>query len=663
MDTSMLDCMPTETLAPKDRTKASISDPVKIGSIELKNRMYAAPMVCLHANEDGNVTQRLIDIYRRKALGGWGLVCVEASSIRYDGRLFSRMLGIYKDPQISGLNELAEAIRDGGAKSCIQIMHGGRQANTRFNGGTPLFAPSSVAPWPPDGPLPREMTTGECKTLANDFATAAGRAQEAGFDCVQLHGAHGFLLQQFMSPYTNQRTDLYGDGLAFVTEVITKVRRVVGPDYPIGFRVSADEFLGDKGLTLEDFTHDFAPAIEEAGIDWLDISAGTFETLGHWVPPLYSHKARLVGLAEKVKEVVSIPVSGIGQINDPKLARKLIENDKIDIVAFGRQVLADPDFPKKLLRGQDDQINRCIACDMGCTERLLRSVGIKCAVNFEFSRDMSAQRYAKTDTPKHVMVIGGGIAGMEVARILAQRDHRVTLYEKGHELGGTINLASAIPAVLTTELKRVVQDRKRALQQLDVKVELNQEADAAFIENCNPDVVVLATGASPSWPDVPGLDSENVFTYEDYLKGKAIPGDNVVVLGGNHGAEIALSLAKAGKQVTIVEASEHTATTPYMYVGRTLVLQDFLQENNVEILTESTVKAIDNHGVLIADKEGKEFTLQADAIIIAQGREPNKHLTQVLKGSASEIYEIGDCVEPLNILSAISQAAIVARDI
>jgi len=663
METSMLDCLQTETLAPNDKTKASIADPVRIGAMELKNRMYAAPMVCLYADEDGNVTQRLIDIYRKKALGGWGLVCVEASSIRYDGRLFTRMLGIYKDQQISGLNELAEAIHDGGAKSCIQIMHGGRQANTRFNGNVPLFAPSSMSPWPPDGPLPREMTTGQCRTLANDFATAAGRAQEAGFDCVQLHGAHGFLLQQFMSPYTNQRTDVYGDRLAFVTEVITKVRKVVGPDYPIGFRVSADEFLGDQGLTIDAFTHDVAPAIEKAGIDWLDISAGTFETLVHWVPPLYSPKAYLVGLAEKVKDVVNIPVSGIGKINDPKLARKLIENHKIDIVAFGRQVLADPDFPNKLLRGQDDQINQCIACDMGCTDRLLRSVGIKCAVNFEFAKDLSSQSYAKTDTPKRVKVIGGGIAGMEVARILAKRDHHVTLYEKGGKLGGTINLAGAIPGVVTAELTRVVFDRKHALEQLDVKVELNQEVDPAFIEKNSPDVVVLATGARPFLPDVPGMDRENVFTYEDYLRGKAIPGERVVVLGGNHGAEVALSLAKGGKHVTIVEASAHTATTAYMALGRTLALQDLLQENNVEILTESTVKQIDNQGVLCADKAGKEFTLPVDAVIIAQGREPNKDLTHALKGTVSEIYDIGDCVEPLNILSAITQAGIVAREI
>lgn len=573
------------------------------------------------------------------------------------------MLGIYKDQQIAGLNELAEVIRDEGAKSCIQIMHGGRQANVRFNGGIPVMAPSPISPWPPGGPLPREMSTQECEEMTDYFAVAAGRAKEAGFDCVQLHAAHGFLMQQFMSPFTNQRKDKYGDRLAFITEVIKKVRKVVGGDYPISFRVSADEHLGDKGLIIDEFTKNFASAIEKAGVDWIDVSAATFETLVHWIPPLYFKKAYLIDLAEKVKKVVNIPVSGIGKINDPNLARKLIEEEKVDIVAFGRQSLADPDFPKKLLEGRDKEIKQCICCDMGCTDRLLKSVGIKCAINFEFAKNPSVKRVGRTDKPKKVMVIGGGVAGMEASRILALTGHQVTLYEKDAELGGTTKLAASIPCLSTGELKRIVDFLKNELEKLKVKIELGKEVTTQIVEKVNPDVVILATGSLPDLPAIQGMDKENVFTCDDYLRKKAKVGQKVIVVGGNHGAEIAVSLAKQGKKITLVEESANTAITPYIYLGRMLVLQGYLKEAKVTVLTETKVKEITDKGVIIVDKSGNEKNLVGDTVIIALGRKPNKDLARSLAGKVSKLYEIGDCVEPNNILSAINQAAIVAREV
>ncbi|MFC1567095.1 FAD-dependent oxidoreductase [bacterium] len=640
-----------------------IADSIKVGTLELRNRMYAVPMVSVHADEKGNVTQRLIDMYEERGKGGWGMVCVEASSIRYDGRLFSKMLGIYKDEQIGGLGELADVIREGGAKSCIQIMHGGRQANSSFNGGVQPMAPSAVSPWPPDGPLPREMTTQECEQMGDYFAQAAGRAKEAGFDSVQLHGAHGFLIQQFMSPYTNQRKDRYGDKLEFVTEVIKKVRKVVGSDYPISFRVSADEYLGNKGIVIDNFTKVFAPAIEKAGVDWIDVSAGTFETLVHWVPSLYFKKAYLVDLAEKVKKVVNVPVSGIGKINDPNLARKLIKEEKVDMVAFGRQSLADPEFAKKLLEGRDKDIRQCIYCDMGCTSRLLNSVGLKCAVNFEFAKDNSEKILIKADKPQNVMVIGGGVAGMEASRILTLRGHKVSLYEKDAELGGVIKFASAIPGVCTGELMRVVNFLKNELKKLNVKIELRKEVTSQMVAEVNPDVVILATGSFPELPPIQGIDKKNVFTHDSCLRKEAEIGEKVIVLGGNYGAEIALSLAKKGKKVTMVEESENIAVTPYIYLGRMLVLQGYLKEEKVEVLTESKVKEITDKGVFVVDKEGNEKSITGDTVIIALERKPNNDLAHSLASKVSKVYEIGDCVKPSNILNAINQANILSKEI
>ncbi|MBN2192991.1 MAG: FAD-dependent oxidoreductase [Polyangiaceae bacterium] len=643
--------------------KPSLSDPIRIASMKVKNRLYSAPMVSLYATEDGNVTPRLVDIYRQRAKGGWGLVCVEATSVRYDGRLFTRMLGAYKDQQIAGLNELAEAIRDGGARSCIQIMHGGRQANPRFNGGVHPMAPSSTAAWPPGSEPPRELTLKECDELADAFASAAGRAKEAGFDSVQLHAAHGFLLQQFLSPHTNHRQDRYGDRLAYVTEVIRKVKAVVGEDFPLGLRVSADEFIGDQGITIDDFTKNLAPGLERAGIHWLDVSAGAFETLVHWVPPLYFKKAYLVDLAKQVKSVVSIPVSGIGRINDPKLAAKLVQDGEVDIVAFGRQALADHDFARKALEGREDEIRRCIACDLGCTERLLAQVGLQCAMNFEFGQEPADRRLDRTAQPKRIMVVGGGIAGMEAARVLTLRGHQVTLYEKEEKLGGVLRLAVAVPHLSTSELWRIVDALQTELDALGVKVHLSQEVTKDTVDAANPDVVVLATGSRPDLPSVPGIDGPNVVTADAYLNCSAKPGARVVVLGGDYGAEIALSLARSGKEVTLVSSSASVANPPYNYLGRMLVMQGYLTEAKVKIHTEATVKAISGSGATIVGRDGQEMSLAADTVVIATGRVGETTLAEALSGKGRPVYTIGDCVEPKNILQTMRQAGVFARSV
>lgn len=641
----------------------SLLNPLRIGTMEVKNRMYAAPMVSVYATEKGFVTPELIDMYRVRARGGWGMVCVEASTIRFDGRLFSGMLGSYTDEQTAGLTELATTIREGGAKSCIQIMHGGRQANPAFNGGIPTMAPSAVAAWPPGSPTPREMTLQDCEELIECFVQAARRAKEAGFDCIQLHAAHGFLLQQFMSPFTNQRTDKYGDRLAYVTEVIERVRKVVGEDYPLSIRVSADEFMGDEWITIDDFTENLAPGLEKAGIDWLDVSAGTFETLPHWVPPLYFKKAYLVELAERVKDVVTIPVSGIGKVNDPRLARAIIDKGKVDMVAFGRQTLADPEFANKVIEGRENEIRQCIACDAGCAERLLSSVGIKCAINWDFAKSESERQLDPTQTPKNVMVVGGGVGGMEVSRLLALRGHKVTLYEKSDKLGGSVKLATSIPGLPTMELIRIVNHLKDELNTLEVTVHLNQDVTSEMVGEISPDAIVLATGALPNMPSIPGIDMEHVYSCEEYLKGEATLGDKVTVIGGGHGAEAAVSLAKQGKTVTIVEASENIAATPYLRLARMLVLQGYLAEEGIEIVTESTVKGITSDAVSVVDKDENERSIAADSVIVALEKKPNKSLAQKLADSTVEVYEVGDCVEPHSIMNAVEQASAVARKI
>jgi 2-enoate reductase len=300
---------------------------------------------------------------------------------------------------------------------------------------------------------------------------------------------------------------------------------------------------------------------------------------------------------------------------------------------------------------------------MGCTDRLLRSVGIKCAVNFEIAKDASVRRLIATDKPREVMVIGGGVAGMEASRILALRGHKVTLYEKEAKLGGTTRLVAAMPRLLTQELMRVVYFLRNELEKHEVRLELGREVTLRTVETVSPDVVILATGSLPSLPKIPGTDKQNVFTFADFLRRKANIGREVIVMGGNHGAEISLSLAKEGKKVTIVEESSETATTPYITLPRRLALQGYLEEEKVGILTESRVKEITDGGVVIVDRENIEKTIAGDTVIIALGGTPDNDLARRLEGNVSNLHQIGDCVESGSIMSAIHQAALVARQV
>lgn len=640
-----------------------IAEPIKIGTMELKNRMYAAPMVTLYADENGNVTPKLCDIYRQKAKGGWGLVCVEATNVLFSGRNFTRMLGIYDDRQVTGLSELADAIRDGGTKSCIQLQHAGRQTDQRFNGGAPKLAPSPISPWPPGSDNPTEMTLDDCENVAEAFVQAARRAKEAGFDSVQLHATHGFLLQEFMSPYTNQRSDKYGDPCAFVCEVTRKVKDQVGRDFPVGIRIAADEYLGDKGITIDTFVSKFVTPLEEAGIDWFDVSAGMFETLVHWIQPIYFNKAYLVPLAAKIKQVAAVPVSGIGKINEPDLAKRLIEDEEVDIVGFSRQSLADHNFPNKLLSGQDDEINRCICCDIGCTDRLLNQFGVSCAIHFEFGKDPSVKEITPAADPKKVMVVGGGVAGMEAAKILAKRGHKVTLFEKETALGGTVGLASTLPKLATGELARITKLQKHQLEQTGVEIHLSTAVTPEKVRQFAPDAVIVATGGRPVMPDIPGINGKNVIVSDEFLKNRINNAENVIVLGGNYGAEIAVSLARLGKKVTMVEESANTATTPFIYLGRMLVLQSYLEADKVEVLTETKINEITDTGVKVTGKDGTEKTIAGDVVVIALGREADTELADAIEGMVPEMYRIGDCTEPHSIYRAIHQASITAREV
>lgn len=682
----------------------TISDPIKVGTLQLRNRYVSAPMVVNAADENGYVTDALVDYYERKARGGWGLVQVEATHISSEDRGFPGMLGIYEDKCIMGLRRIVEAIHNSGARCSIQPQHSGRQTAV-WVAGKPAAAPMEKPTW-----LAQEtqaIADAEVDKFIQMYVNAALRAQQAGFDAVLIHGAHGFLITEFMSSYTNRRTDRWGDRKLFLTEVIKRTKQAVGPKFPVSIRINADEFISDdfpplfpqgdaqpswEGYGLEEFLKVFVPAIVEAGADAIDVSKGNFESCDRIIEPLYYPKAYHVYLTERVKKRLAelganIPVITVGRINDPALCRRLVEEGKTDMVALGRQALADPDFPLKALSGRENEINRCIYCD-ACTGRLFSRWRVHCTVNPELMNEGKWKyQMRKVEKAKRVVVIGGGIGGMETALLAGRRGHLVTLIEKDSALGGTVRKnAGAIPNVETGELNHLVTSLMRRVKaENTIEVKTGAIVTASEIVAMKPDAVVIATGARTAAPDIPGINKSMVSYLDQYPANQAqfAAGKRVAVVGGRYGAEAAVSLSRKGCKVTLVAEEDpvNVAATPYtaFYVYRQLLLLKFLQgyylpregehgfprllqnpEYVVELLTETKLKEVRDDRIILVDKAGSEKELVVDNVLIAWNRVPNDELYQELLGKIPELSIIGDAKDPRTCWYSIHEAASVA---
>jgi len=623
--------------------------------MEVKNRIVAAPLM---SNTDifGYVTQNMYDLYEERAAGGAGLVHVEAAAIRKDGRPFDQ-LGLWHDRFLPGLTKLAEAVHRGGAKASIQLLHAGREASAPLN-RTAVWAPSTkTPPWAQQ--KPRALSTEECEKIIDAYAAAALRAKQAGFDCVLFHGTHGFLPQQFMSPWTNiDREDKYAEPTAFVTEIVKRTRKVVGPDLALIFRIPGTEHLGEHGLTPKMMAEIIAPALEKAGIDALDVTAGLWLRFDIIIPSLYYPRASMIPYAEPIKKAVKVPVVGGGRVNDYRLVERLIEEEKVDLVYIGRQMLADPELPKKMLEGRYSEIRKCIACE-GCFTRRLRYSSMICSINPTLGR---IEKFPMTpaERPQKVLIVGGGVGGMEAARVAALRGHDVTLCEKAGQLGGQVNIASAIPRLYTRELRNYARQLSDWLNKLDVKVEMGREVTLEIIKKMRPDVVLIATGSTPTIPAIPGVDKPIVITEEDCIKNDAKVGKRVVILGGGRGAEIAVSQCKAGRDVTILEEGGpgNIGLAPYIKGMRRFTLLRMVWQSGAQVVTEARIREITDKGVNYLDKDSKERTVEADTVVLAIGRTPNRRLVEkitpfMIAELDSELIEIGDCLEPRDQLDAI----------
>jgi 2,4-dienoyl-CoA reductase-like NADH-dependent reductase (Old Yellow Enzyme family)/thioredoxin reductase len=618
--------------------KGRLWEPFHIGSMALKNRVVMPPMVVRYAADDGLVTERIKDYYEARGKGGVALVIVEATYVHPQGQAFANQLGISDDKFLPGMSELVQAVHRHDTRIAIQLHHGGREARSALM-GTPPVAPSPLPGLA--GETPEELTVDQIAEIVSFFARAALRARKAGFDGVELHGAHGYLIDQFLSPASNKRGDSYGGELSnrsrFMVEVIGAVRKAVGADYPVWVRMDGREYGIDGGITLED-ARETARIAQDAGVDAIHVSAWGPKAPNNLTTATFT-TAVLEEPAANIKKAVDVPVIAVGKIT-PEAGERLLIEGKADLIAFGKALLADADYVSKAATDRLGDITPCIDC-MECRNdiRLPEMVGIRCSVNAILGREKEF-KIAPAAQTKKILVIGGGPAGMEAARVAAMRGHRVTLWEKDSRLGGQLVQAAIPPhkariAPLTIYLQT-------QLEKHGVKVELNRTATAQLIEEAQADVVVLATGVRPSIPDIP------------VLEGKATAGDSVAIIGGELvGCETAEFLAAEGKKVTVLRRSQEMA----LKVGPSLrnFLLSRLTEKGVALLPGVNYEKVGPDGLVITTREGEKKTIAADTIVLASGSLPDRALFQELKGKRPEVHCIGDCVAPRMIRDAIAE--------
>ena len=639
---------------------ATVYDPINIGTLKLRNRFAVAPTVKNFSTERGYISDEDLINFAADAKGGSGLVIVSLTFVRADGRIFPRQIGIDTDSHLTGHGRLTKVIHSYGAKVALQLGHGGALCESAIT-GFPVLTPSGVPQTPGQQNL-KVMTLGECEEIAEAFAAAAFRAVAAGYDGIELHNCHGSLLSQFMSPSQNKRTDKYRGPTAFLVDVIRAVKAKIGKDFPLWVRFSTDEFLneiGEEGTTIERFVKEVLPIMEKEGINAIHASAGRIVwTCWNQIPPLYRPRGVNVRLAEEVKKHTKLPVIAIGRLNDPVVIEDVVAKGRTDIVALCRAIIADQDIVRKMIEGRPEEVRKCIACNY-CSD-VIWGAGNFCTINPSYGNE-NLYHYTPARPPKKVLVAGGGIAGMEAARVLKEVGHNVTLYEKSDKLGGLIHLAANIPRLSTRETLNIYDWISYHLKKLNVKVVLNKEVTSDLVRQEKPDAVFIATGSKPLIPEIPGVDRKNVFTYDDYVLGKATVGAKVAVLGGNHGAETAVSLGRDNKNVFLVEETDQVAMVDYTRLyGRYHLLMRFLNEAKAQIRTGLKVKEITEKGVKVEDPAGKQELIEVDTVILALGRVAVDDLYSALRGLVPKIHKIGDCFEPRRLLEAIQQANIWA---
>lgn len=648
-----------------------IFEPIEINGMKLKNRIGFAPMLNMPGYFTAfTITDETIAWFEERAKGGAGLIMTGTF-----GPLFLDNPSIWER-----FVQLADVVHSYDAKLGVQIGDGGPMLG---QGPSPRPYPDESNPkdtffeiihgvWSPFPGIESvaEFTVEQIEQHIDKFAGYAKALKDSGVDCVELHCAHGgaTLFCSFISPFYNRRTDDYGGNwekrLRFPVETIKKMREAVGDNYPLLARISADELLGEEGITLEGTVENIVPTFEDAGIDCLDVSQGSIIHSPEGITiPLYYPRGCYINNAAAVKKDTKLPVIGVGRIVDLDMAEQFLQEGKADIIYMARQLTSDPETPTKYFEGRSDEIRKCIGCLEGC--------GTPCPINYDIAPE--SMPLVPAEEKKSILVIGGGVAGMEAARVCALRGHRVTLVEKSKQLGGNVAALALDP--LNAEFGNFVDYLRVQMKKLKVEVKTGSEAGVADVEKMKPDAVILATGASLAIPGV-AKERTGVMDHIEALKNRSEIGKRVIVWGLGYGAELAISLAEEGKDVTLIGKGGEKALTTHAsdmrkwWVARKLSDMNVVRANpyaerlsNPEVMYNVEVDDITPDGISITDKDGKSGVLPCDTLIISRGRVKNDSLFEELQSKVKEVYKIGDCLNASNILNAVWSANEVARKI
>ena len=651
--------------------------PITLNQLTLDNRIYL-PAMHLGMGMEFEVTDQIVDFYARRAQGGPGLICVGYCTVNeLAGN--TQNIGAHDDRFLPGLTRLASAIKDNGARAAAQINHAGRYNFSFFINGEKPVAPSPIASRM-TREEPREMTAEDIRQTIDDFAQAARRVKEAGFDAVEILSGTGYLISEFLSPLTNQREDEYGGSLEnrmrFGLDVVTAVREAVGPDYPVLVRMNGNDFM-PGGNSREELVA-YAKALSDGPVDALCVNVGWHEAR---VPQIVTQVPRgaFVYLARGIREAVDVPVIASHRINDPSTAREVISQGHCDMVAMGRSLIADPDLPLKAREGREREIVHCIACAQGCFDNLFKLKHVECLCNpmagYEAGRCEDA-----APNPGTVWVAGGGAAGMMAALTAKRRGHKVVLFENSERLGGQLFLAAAPPG--REEFAQLALDLAVQVETEGIEVRLNTSVDKVLLEAENPQALIVATGAQPLVPPIPGLDQAHVAESWDVLSGKVETGSRVAVIGGGAvGVETALFLAEQGtldgetlkflmvnqaetpetlykmavtgsKQVTVLEMTEKVGKD----IGKSTkwgMMQD-LGRLGVETVPMAKVTQITPEG-LNYEQEGETRSLEVDTVVVAAGSVSVNRLVTDAKSLDIPVWSAGDARQVATAFDAIHQ--------
>lgn len=642
-----------------------LTSPIQLGRVIFRNRMFSAPMGATDITPECNPGPRTQGFYELRAKGGAGSVTVSELVVHPETDA-SHMLHLNLETvgSLAAHTFLADAIRRHGAVPSIELSHSGQYAGTYM---ADKNKKASLCQWGPsegvrpDGRPVKELSKEQIKEIVKAYADNATLCKRAGYEMIMVHGGHGWLIHQFLSPFQNHRTDEYGGSLdnriRLAREVLTAVREAVGPGFPIEFRMSGSE-LFEGGYGVEEGCY-IAHAIEDL-VDLIHVSAGSYQ-FGFFdtTPPMWAPHGVNVWLASEIKKHVSKPVATVGGLGDPAEMEKIIAEGKADVVYMARQLLADPYLPQKVESGKDDRIIRCLRCYTCMAERPTTFTR-RCAVNPLIGREIEGMDITPAYKKKKVLIAGAGVAGLEAAVTAAKRGHKVILCEKSDKVGGILKSEQAISFKLAMYNLGLTLERL-ALDE-GVEIRLNTVVTPEYVEKEKPDALILAVGSNPLIPKLPGIDRENVVVVNNYYLEKEKVGDTVVVLGGGlAGCECAIHLGMEGKKVHLVEMRDTLA--PDCNIRNRPILLRKVSEFVTETHLECAGQEITPEGLICKDKDGNEILIPGKTIICAVGQRSNRADADALHRSAPFVREIGDCLRPANITKAVYEGYHAALDI